>query len=144
VVPDVADEKARVQQARQRMVQAVSRVVGRQQELLDGLRSRPVLTDPTATFGRRYEQLTELRRRANRAIASTVDRESSLIGHHLARIRAMSPQATLDRGYSILLAPDGMAVRSVDQVSVGDDVMAQLADGQLAVKVMQLRPRGGA
>ena len=55
----------------------------------------------------------------------------------------MSPQATLDRGYSILLAPDGVAVRSVDQVSVGDDVVAQLADGQLAVKVMQLTPRGG-
>ena len=36
VVPDVADERARVQQARQRMAQAVSRAVGRQQELLDG------------------------------------------------------------------------------------------------------------
>ena len=59
VVPDVADEKARVQQARHRMVQAVSRLVGRQQELLDGLRSRPVLMDPTATFGRRYEQLAD-------------------------------------------------------------------------------------
>jgi exodeoxyribonuclease VII large subunit len=144
VVPDVADERARLQQARSRMVQAVSRLVGRQQELLDGLRSRPVLTDPTATFGRRYEQLTELRHRSNRAIASTVDRESALVSHHLARIRAMSPQATLDRGYSILLGPDGIAVRSVDQVNVGDDVVAQLADGQLAVKVMQLRPRGGA
>jgi exodeoxyribonuclease VII large subunit len=144
VVPDVADEVARVQQARQRMVQGVSRLVGRQQELLDGLRSRPVLMNPTATFGRHHEQLTELRRRANRAIGSTIDRESALVGHHLARIRAMSPQATLDRGYSILLAPDGVAVRSVDQVNVGDDVSAQLADGQLAVKVMQLRPRGGA
>jgi exodeoxyribonuclease VII large subunit len=144
VVPDVAEEKTRVQQARQRMVQAVSRLVGRQQELLDGLRSRPVLTDPTGTFSRRYEQLTELRHRANRAIGSTVDRESALVGHHLARIRAMSPQATLDRGYSILLGPNGGAVRSVDQVDVGDDVVAQLADGQLAVKVMELKPRGGA
>ena len=59
IVPDVADERARVQQARERMVQGVSRLIGRQQELLDGLRSRPVLTDPTATFGRRYEQLAE-------------------------------------------------------------------------------------
>jgi exodeoxyribonuclease VII large subunit len=107
------------------------------------LRTRPVLTDPTATFGRRYEQLAELRHRANRAIGSTIDRESALIDHHLARIRAMSPQATLDRGYSILLDPDGVAVRSVDQARVGDDLLAQLTDGQLAVKVMQLRPRGG-
>jgi exodeoxyribonuclease VII large subunit len=143
VVPDVAEEKTRVQQARQRMIQAVSRLITRQQELLDGLRTRPVLTDPTATFGRRYEQLVELRHRANRAIGSTLDREAALVGHHLARIRAMSPQATLDRGYSILLGPNGVAVRAVDQVSVGDDLLAQLTDGQLEVTVMQLRPRGG-
>jgi exodeoxyribonuclease VII large subunit len=144
VVPDVAEEKSRVQQARERMVQGVSRLIGRQQELLDGLRSRPVLTDPTATYGRRYEQLAEIKHRANRAIGSTIDRESALIGHHLARIRAMSPQATLDRGYSILLGQNGVAVRSVEQVDVGDDLLAQLADGQLAVEVMQLKPRGGA
>ena len=144
VVPDVAEEKARVQQARDRMVQAVSRLVGRQQEVLDGLRSRRVLTDPTATFDRRYEQLAELRHRAHRAIGSTIDRESALVGHHLARIRAMSPQATLDRGYSILLGPRGVAVRSVGQVNVGDDLLAKLADGQLALNVTQLRPQGGA
>jgi exodeoxyribonuclease VII large subunit len=125
------------------MIQAVARLISRQQELLDGLRTRPALADPTATFGRRYEQLAELKHRANRAVGSTIDRESALVGHHLARIRAMSPQATLDRGYSILLGPDGVAVRAVDQVSVGDDLLAQLADGQLDLTVMQLRPRGG-
>ena len=144
IVPDVADERVRVLQARQRMIQAMFGLVGRQQELLDALRSRPVLMDPTATFGRRYEQLSELRHRANRAIGSTIERESALIGHHLARVRAMSPQATLERGYSILLDPSGAAVRSVHQVSAGDDLDAQLTDGQLRVKVLQLKPRGDA
>lgn len=144
IVPDVADERVRVHQARQRMIQAMFGLVGRQQELLDALRSRPVLMDPTATFGRRYEQLSELRHRANRAIGSTIERESALIGHHLARVRAMSPQATLERGYSILLDPSGAAVRSVHQVSAGDDLDAQLTDGQLRVKVLLLKPRGDA
>jgi exodeoxyribonuclease VII large subunit len=144
VVPDMAEEKARVQQARQRMNQAMSGLVGRQQELLNALRSRPVLVDPTATFGRRYEQLTELTHRARRAIGSTIERESALVGHHLARVRAMSPQATLERGYSILLDRDGTAVRSVNQVNTGEDLVAQLADGQLIVEVLELTPRGGA
>ena len=144
IVPDVADERTRVRQARQRMVQAMFGLVGRQQEFLDALRSRPALTDPTATFGRRYEQLAELRHRANRAIGSKVERESALIGHHLARVRAMSPQATLERGYSILLDPNGAAVRSVDQVTAGDDLQAQLTDGQLMVKVLELKRRGDA
>jgi len=126
------------------MVQAMLGVVGRQQELLDALRSRPVLMDPTATFGRRYEQLAELRHHANRAIGSTVERESALIGHHLARVRAMSPQATLERGYSILLRENGTAVRSVGQVDARENLLAQLADGQMTVEVLELKPRGGA
>ena len=144
VVPDVAEEKTRVHQARQRMVQAMSGLVGRQQELLNALRSRPVLMDPTATFGRRYEQLADLRHRADRAIGSTIERESALIGHHLARVRAMSPQATLERGYSILLDPDGVAVRTVEQIKVGEDLLAQLADGQLRLEVLELMQRGAA
>lgn len=131
-------------QARQRMVQAMSGLVGRQQELLNALRSRPVLMDPTATFGRRYEQLADLRHRADRAIGSTIERESALIGHHLARVRAMSPQATLERGYSILLDPDGVAVRTVEQIKVGEDLLAQLADGQLRLEVLELMQRGAA
>jgi exodeoxyribonuclease VII large subunit len=142
VVPDVAEEKARVHQAQQRMVQAMSGLVGRQQELLNALRSRPVLMDPTATFGRRYEQLADLRHRAHRAIGSTIERESALIGHHLARVRAMSPQATLERGYSILLNTDGVAVRTVEQIKVGEDLLAQLADGQLRLEVLELMQRG--
>jgi exodeoxyribonuclease VII large subunit len=131
VVPDVADERARVHQARQR-------------EFLSALRSRPVLMDPTATFGRRYEQLADLRHRANRAIATTVERESALVDHHLARVRAMSPQATLDRGYSILLNPEGAAVRSFDEVQTGEELLAQLADGQLTVEVLELRRRAAS
>ena len=143
VVPDVADEKNRVQQARQRMIQAMSGLVGRQQELLSALRSRPVLMDPTATFGRRYEQLAELRHRGHRAIGSTIERESALVGHQLDRVRAMSPQATLERGYSILLDRKGVAVRSVAQVETGDDLLAQIADGQLRIEVLELKQRGG-
>jgi exodeoxyribonuclease VII large subunit len=144
VVPDVADEKARVHQARQRMLQAVSGLVGRQQEFLNALRSRPALMDPTATFGRRYEQLADLRHRANRAIATTIERESALVDHQLARVRAMSPQATLDRGYSILLNPEGAAVRSVDDVQTAEELVAQLADGQLRVEVLELRRRAAS
>jgi exodeoxyribonuclease VII large subunit len=142
IVPDVADEAARVAQARQRMIQAVSGLVGRQQEFLNSLRSRPVLLDPAGSFARRYEQLADLRHRSDRAIGSTIERESALVGHQLARVRAMSPQATLERGYSILLDQQGTAVRSVNQVTSEDDLLAQLADGQLMIKVLELRPRG--
>jgi len=34
-------------------------------------------------------------------------------------------------------------VRSINQVNAGQDLLAQLADGQLMVEVLELKPRGG-
>ncbi len=144
VVPDAAEELARVRQARQRMAHSVANLVGRQQELLNGLRTRPVLSDPTASFAVRKEQLSSLSHRGRRAISSQLDRESTAVQHHLARVRAMSPKATLERGYAILVAADGHALGSVDQVDPGDELLAHLVDGQLLVAVREVRARGDA
>jgi exodeoxyribonuclease VII large subunit len=126
------------------MAHSVANLVGRQQELLNGLRTRPVLSDPTASFAVRKEQLSSLSHRGRRAISSQLDRESTAVQHHLARVRAMSPKATLERGYAILVAADGHALGSVDQVDPGDELLAHLVDGQLLVAVREVRARGDA
>jgi exodeoxyribonuclease VII large subunit len=51
VFRDVADEKTRVASGLGSDDFGAVRLVGRQQEFLNALRSRPVLMDPTATFG---------------------------------------------------------------------------------------------
>lgn len=140
VVPDVAEELERVQQGRARLRQAMINVVRGQQERLDALRSRPVLTDPTATFALRYDQVETLRHRAERAIDGRVRHEQSAIEHTLARVRAMSPKATLERGYSILVDGEGHAVATIDDVDEEDDLLAYLADGQLVLEVRDRQP----
>lgn len=51
------------------------------------------------------------------------------------RLNALSPLATLERGYSISRKADGAVLTSAKQVSVGDRVEIQLADGHLACRV---------
>jgi exodeoxyribonuclease VII large subunit len=140
VVPDVTEELTRLTQARARLDQAVHTLLDRRQQQLDGLRSRPVLTDPTASFAVRYEQLGGLRHRAERAVSGRLDRERVSLDHQLARVRAMSPKATLERGYSILVGPDGHAVTSVTEIDEGDDLLAYLVDGQLVLEAREQRP----
>ncbi len=140
VVPDVHEELARVRQVEQRLRQSLTNLLKHQQDRLDALRSRPVMTDPTATFALRHEQIAALEHRAQRAITTTVDREATSIGHHLARVRSLSPKATLERGYSILVGPEGHAVTSVAELDEGDDLLAYLLDGQLVVEVRETRP----
>lgn len=59
--------------------------------------------------------------------------------HTLAqRLNALSPLATLERGYSISRKTDGAVLTSAEQVSIGDRVEIQLADGHLTCRVEDL------
>jgi exodeoxyribonuclease VII large subunit len=59
--------------------------------------------------------------------------------HTLAqRLNALSPLATLQRGYSISRKTDGAVLTSAEQVSIGDRVEIQLANGHLACRVEEL------
>jgi exodeoxyribonuclease VII large subunit len=59
--------------------------------------------------------------------------------HTLAqRLNALSPLATLQRGYSISRKTDGAVLTSAEQVSIGDTVEIQLANGHLACRVEEL------
>ena len=139
VVPDAAEEAARVAQARGRIRQALLRRVVREQERLSEILARPVLAAPGASFGPRYDQLASLRHRGERAVRASIERERVAVQHHLARVRAMSPQATLERGYAILLGPEGHALTRVGDIDQGDDLLARLADGQLVVEVREVQ-----
>lgn len=140
IVPDVADEAERIRQARIRLRQCIVNLVHREQESLTAIRSRPVLADPAASFDVRSEKLDELRQRSLRAITSRLSHETSAIEHTLARVRAMSPKATLERGYSILVDGAGHGVTSVHDVDADDDLLAHLLDGQLVVAVRETHP----
>jgi exodeoxyribonuclease VII large subunit len=137
IVPDVMEETSRVNQATERADAAMIAIIRRQQEFLDTIRSRPVLADPTATFDVRYEQLDSFRHRGLRAISQLLTSETTSIDHILARIRAMSPKATLERGYTILVDQQSRTVREADQVADDAQLIAHLASGRLDVRVTQ-------
>ena len=56
--------------------------------------------------------------------------------HLLARVRSLSPQSTLERGYAVVQRSDGQAVRQVTDVKNGDAVRIRLAQGQLAAEII--------
>lgn len=75
----------------------------------------------------------------NAAKRSLTDSESRL--HTLAqRLNALSPLATLKRGYSISRKTDGQVLTAAEQVSVGDRIEVQLAHGHLACRVEAALP----
>jgi len=52
-----------------------------------------------------------------------------------AQVRALSPAATLDRGYAVVQTADGHVVRDPAEVSTGDDLRVRVARGELTANV---------
>lgn len=104
------------------------------------MRSRPALAEPQTLIDQRAEAVAELRERARRTVAHRVDRAHDEIGHHLARVRGLSPRSTLARGYSVAQRSDDGLVTSIDDVSVDDELDVRVSDGHLTVRVLATRP----
>lgn len=135
IVPDVREEQERVRQARQRMRGAVERMLEREERALANCRSRPVLAAPYSMIERREAELVEARARARRALEHRIARDTEVLEHTLARVRALSPLRTLERGYAIVQNTGGEVIRDAAKVTEGQDLSVRLASGRLAVKV---------
>jgi exodeoxyribonuclease VII large subunit len=133
VVPDVAEQFALVTQLRARARRALSGRLDREWSWLTDMRSRPALADPLREIDRRQELLTGLAERARRSFAAGLDRAADDVSHVRARLLALSPAATLRRGYAIVQRDDGRVVRRAADVATGESLMVRFADDQLTV-----------
>jgi exodeoxyribonuclease VII large subunit len=135
-VPDLTDELRLIATARARLDRAATNLLDREQQRLDAIRSRPVLANPTTMLDTRADQVKTLRERADRTLRHRLERASTELHHTLARVRALSPAATLERGYAIVQrADDGRVVRDPAHASPGDALRLRLAGGELAAMV---------
>jgi exodeoxyribonuclease VII large subunit len=131
VVPDVAEELSRVRQARDRARRAVSTLVARESAHLLAARSRPVMAEPATLVAARRTEVDGLRDRARRVAGARLEAARADLDHTRARVLALSPQATLDRGYAVVQTADGAVVRDPSDVALGERLRLRLAGGEL-------------
>lgn len=141
VVPDITDELARVRQARSRMAMRVTGMVTAEIDRIGHLRSRPVLADPARIVGDRAEELTRWVARGSELLDYTFERAGRRVVELRGQLRALSPQATLERGYAIPRLDSGAVLRTPDEAAPGARVRLTLAGGEVSTTVDD-RPRG--
>jgi exodeoxyribonuclease VII large subunit len=85
-----------------------------------------------AALRRRFEQrAAELHSRADRVLVAKRRR----LELTALRLQERSPFLLLERGYAIAYDASGNALRSVDQVALGDEIAVRLARGELRATV---------
>jgi len=135
VVPDIADELARVRQARGRMLARVTGMVTAEIDRIGHIRSRPALADPMRLVTDRAEELTRWVARGAELVDYTLERAGQRVLELRAQLRALSPRATLERGYAIARLESGTVLRSATEASTGDRLRLTLGTGEIAATV---------
>jgi exodeoxyribonuclease VII large subunit len=143
--PSAAAELAVPDQAelRQRIVDRAGRLRGGLDQYLDSaaqtlLQQQRTLhrSSPRRRIDTSRQRTDDLAGRVQRALDHHLDlHRSALAGAH-ARLLALSPRATLERGYAIIRQRErGAVVRSVTQVQPGDELAIQVQDGEFGAVV---------
>jgi exodeoxyribonuclease VII large subunit len=137
IVPDLAEEQQLIESARRRLDRAVRTLLDREDHRIAAWRSRPSLSRPELLVDQRAAEVTALRDRAVRSLDHRLRRADDDLRHTVARLRALSPAATLQRGYAIVQRADGHVVRASTDVRIKDPLRVRLAEGELRAVVQE-------
>ena len=135
VVPDINEEIALIEQWRDRANRFVRNMIELESSKIANLAARPVLRDPAVMITSRLEIVTGLRDRAIRSFQSRLAIAQEELQQVTARVRALSPQATLDRGYAVVQLTDGSIARDSAALKDGEKLRIRLAQGEASATV---------
>jgi exodeoxyribonuclease VII large subunit len=93
------------------------------------------MADPRNDLIGRLTEVQALRNRGQRVLGHVLDRAQDDLDHSLARVRALSPLATLRRGYAVLSDAEGALFSSVEDIAAGAEVTIRVADGRIGATV---------
>ena len=130
VVPDIAEEIAMIGAMRDRARRTLVNRIDLEVTRITNLKNRPVMKDPHVLITTRAEIIAGLRDRSNRSFGASLKLAKEELKQIRARVRALSPQATLDRGYSVVQLADGQIVTDPKKLKQGDLLRLRLAKGE--------------
>ena len=135
IVPDVTAERGGLVQARQRARTALLHRLAREQAGLDSVRTRPVLARPDTLLQPHQARLDALVVHGRRSAVGLLADAHTQVHAFTAQLRALSPAATLERGYAVVQRADGLVVRDPAEVVADDELAVRVARGRFGVRV---------
>lgn len=112
IVPDVIEERRLIETLRGRGRRTVERAIGAERQRIDTLTQH-----------------------ATRSLTHRIDRGRADVLHMTARLRALSPAATLERGYAVVSTDGGDVVRDAESVRSGEHLRIHVAHGTFGAVV---------
>jgi exodeoxyribonuclease VII large subunit len=140
IVPDAAAEGRAVARTLQALRGAIDARLDREAATLISFLTRPVLVHPDRLIEPLSEEITRHGAAARRAHGALMRALDSQLAGLSASLRALSPQSTLDRGYSVVRVASGAVVRDAAEVAAGARLAIRFARGSAEAEVTATTP----
>ncbi|WP_313477640.1 exodeoxyribonuclease VII large subunit [Microbacterium sp.] len=131
VVPDVGEQRAIVAQLRARATTRLTQRVSHDIAQLEQLRSRPVLRSPDPIIDDRTQEVWLLVSRGRDTVTRELDAAHRSTSELRASLRALSPAATLARGYAIAHLDDGRILSDAVDAPAGTAMTVTVDRGSI-------------
>ncbi len=129
IVPDAAEERRGVRRALAAMRGAIDARLDREAQALLAQITRPVLVYPERLIEPHSTEVARARAAVGRTFASWLSALRDVLDGLVTALRALSPQATLDRGYAVVRETGGGVVRDAATLKRGDVVEMRFSVG---------------
>ncbi|WP_455904487.1 exodeoxyribonuclease VII large subunit [Microbacterium sp.] len=134
VVPDVSEQRALIAQLRSRATTRLTQRVSHDIAQLEQLRSRPSLRSPDPIIESRSQDVWLLLSRGRDTIRRQHDAAGRATSELRASLRALSPAATLSRGYAIAHLDGGVILRDAADAPAGSGLTITVDRGSIAAR----------
>ncbi|AXW88628.1 exodeoxyribonuclease VII large subunit [Lonsdalea britannica] len=131
----LARQQNRLIRLRQRLDDAVQlrlRQISRRQEYLQ---QRLLQQPPQPRIHRAQQHLQQLHYRLQHALDKQIGQNKQRFGEACSHLQAVSPLATLGRGYSVTTTSSGEVLKKAGQIAAGDTLSTRLQDGWVESQV---------
>ncbi|MEM9774644.1 MAG: exodeoxyribonuclease VII large subunit [Chloroflexota bacterium] len=135
VTQDIADIGAFVRGARQFLDRQILGLLTERQDRVESLARAIELLGPTYTINTTRQTLDFLEQRLESSMQLTLSHAKQAMALAGAKLEAVSPAATLARGYAIVRSENGELRSSAGQLNSGDQVEIQLHDGTASAEI---------
>jgi exodeoxyribonuclease VII large subunit len=136
-VPDGTQLPAILGRLRDRAATALVGRAAEQRRFLDA--ERRALTSTAPDIGAARQRAAELVDRAGRVAQERLERRQLSVAALRDALQALSPTATLERGYAVARLAGGRILRDAGDVATGDPVQVVLARGRVDARVEGVR-----
>ncbi|WP_312973945.1 exodeoxyribonuclease VII large subunit [Atlantibacter sp.] len=136
----LARQQTTLERLRQRLNNAVENRLRQGTQQHQRVTQRLYQQQPQGRIHRAQTRIQQLEYRLSQVITARLGGTKQRFGTAIAQLEAVSPLATLARGYSVTTATDGKVLKKSKQVKAGDTLTTRVEDGLIESQVTGIQP----